>query len=423
MSISLVRNADGEPQGFRGIGRDTTARRLAGYERQRLEEQLQQTQRLKAIGTLAGGIAHDFNNLLMGILGNVEMLLIALDAADPRYENARNIERCVRSGADLTRQLLGYARGGKYFVKPTNLNEIVRKSSTMFGRTKKEIQVICEYQEGIWTVEVDRNQIEQVMVNLYLNAWQAMAHRGTIRVRTENTVLDEDFVQPYEVPPGRYVAVSVADTGTGMDKEVQKRVYEPFFTTKMMGKGTGMGLASAFGILKNHNGVIHFTSTTGKGTTFFIYLPASDRRVEIDATAEESVRAGSETILIVDDEDQILDACGAMLNQLGYHTIRAKNGKEAVEIFSREKAGIDLIILDMIMPEMDGLTAYEHLKEIDPNVKVLLASGYSMTEDVKEIVAGGCDEFIQKPFTMAQLSRVTRELLDRLSEKPENKIG
>ena len=413
MSISLVRNAAGEPQGFRGIGRDTTARHLANYERQRLEDKLQQVQRLEAIGTLAGGIAHDFNNLLMGILGNVELLLIYLDVTDPRYENVRSIERCVRSGADLTRQLLGYARGGKYFVKPTNLNEIVRTSSTMFGRTKKETQVICEYQKGIWTVEVDRSQIEQVMVNLYLNAWQAMAHRGTIQVRTENTILDKDFVKPYEVSPGRYVRMSVADTGTGMDNEVQKRVYEPFFTTKEMGKGTGMGLASAFGILKNHNGIIHFTSTSGKGTTFFIYLPASDRPVEIDTSTEENVRVGSETILIVDDEDQVLDACRAMMNHLGYNTILAKNGKEAVEIFQKENANIDLIILDMIMPGMDGLTAYEHLKEINANAKVLLSSGYSITDNIKEIVARGCDEFIQKPFTLSQISRVTRELLDR----------
>jgi PAS domain S-box-containing protein len=413
MSISLVRNATGEPHGFRGIGRDTTARHLANYERQRLEDKLHQVQRLEAIGTLAGGIAHDFNNLLMGIMGNVEMLLMSLDVTDPRYENARTIKSCVRSGADLTRQLLGYARGGKYFVKPTNLNEIVRTSSTMFGRTKKETQVICEYQKGIWTVEVDRNQIEQVMVNLYLNAWQAMAHRGTIQVRTENTILDKDFVKPYEVSPGRYVRVSVVDTGTGMDKEVQKRVYEPFFTTKEMGKGTGMGLASAFGILKNHSGIIHFTSTPGKGTTFFIYLPASDRPVEIDTSTEESVRVGSETILIVDDEDQVLDACRTMLNQLGYNTILAKNGKEAVEIFQKENANIDLIILDMIMPGMDGLTAYEHLKEINANVKVILSSGYSITDKVKEIVATGCDEFIQKPFTLSQISRVTRELLDR----------
>jgi PAS domain S-box-containing protein len=413
MSISLVRNATGEPHGFRGIGRDTTARHLANYERQRLEDKLHQVQRLEAIGTLAGGIAHDFNNLLMGIMGNVEMLLMSLDVTDPRYENARTIKSCVRSGADLTRQLLGYARGGKYFVKPTNLNEIVRTSSTMFGRTKKETQVICEYQKGIWTVEVDRNQIEQVMVNLYLNAWQAMAHRGTIQVRTENTILDKDFVKPYEVSPGRYVRVSVVDTGTGMDKEVQKRVYEPFFTTKEMGKGTGMGLASAFGILKNHSGIIHFTSTPGKGTTFFIYLPASDRPVEIDTSTEESVRVGSETILIVDDEDQVLDACRTMLNQLGYNTILAKNGNEAVEIFQKENANIDLIILDMIMPGMDGLTAYEHLKEINANVKVILSSGYSITDKVKEIVATGCDEFIQKPFTLSQISRVTRELLDR----------
>ena len=283
----------------------------------------------------------------------------------------------------------------------------------MFGRTKKETQVICEYQKGIWTVEVDRSQIEQVMVNLYLNAWQAMANRGTIQVRTENTILDKDFVKPYEVSPGRYVRMSVADTGTGMDNEVQKRVYEPFFTTKEMGKGTGMGLASAFGILKNHNGIIHFTSTSGKGTTFFIYLPASDRPVEIDTSTEENVRVGSETILIVDDEDQVLDACRAMLNQLGYNTILAKNGKEAVEIFQKENANIDLIILDMIMPGMDGLTAYEHLKEINANVKILLSSGYSITDNIKEIVAKGCDEFIQKPFTLSQISRVTRELLDR----------
>ena len=413
LSISLVRNAAGEPHGFRGIGRDTTDRRLANYERQRLEEKLQQAQRLEAIGTLAGGIAHDFNNLLMAILGNVEMLLLSLEVTDPRHENARSIERCVRSGADLTKQLLGYARGGKYFVRPTNLNEIVRASSTLFGRTKRETRVVCEYQKDIWTVEVDRNQIEQVMVNLYLNAWQAMSHRGTIKVSTENIILDKEFVRPYEVSPGKYVRVSVEDTGAGMEEEVQKRVYEPFFTTKEMGKGTGMGLASAFGILKNHNGIIHFTSTPGKGSTFFIYLPASDEPVEVETSTEESVTAGSETILIVDDEEKVLDACQAMLKQLGYRTIRANGGREAVEIFQQENADIDLIILDMIMPGMDGLTAYERFKEIDPNVKVLLSSGYSISDNVKEIVAKGCDEFIQKPFTLSQISQITRGLLDK----------
>ena len=348
----------------------------------------------------------------MGIQGNVELLLLSLEVTDPCHENVRSIERCVRSGADLTRQLLGYARGGKYFVKPTSLNDVVLTSSTLFGRTKKETQVICDYQEGIWAVEVDRSQIEQVMVNLYLNAWQAMGYRGTIRVRTKNTILDEDFVRPYEVMPGRYVSVSVADTGAGIDKETQMRVFEPFFTTKAMGKGTGMGLASAFGILKNHNGIIHFKSTLGKGTTFYIYLPASDRSAEIDTSAKENVSKGSETILIVDDEDHVLDACNAMLDKLGYNTILARNGKEALEIFEKQQTKIDLVMLDMIMPGMDGLTVYEHLKEINADVKVILASGYSITGNVKELLDRGCDEFIQKPFSLSQISMITRKLLD-----------
>jgi PAS domain S-box-containing protein len=413
MSVSLVQDAEGKPQGFRGIGRDATVRRLAENERKRLEDKLQQVQRLEAIGTLAGGIAHDFNNLLMGIQGNVDLLSIALDETDPRYENTRSIERCVRSGANLTRQLLGYARGGKYFVKPINLNDVVQTSSTLFGRTKKETKVICEYQEDIWTVEVDRSQIEQVLVNMYLNAWQAMGHRGTINVKTENVFLDSDFVRPYEAVPGKYVSVSIGDSGRGMDQETQKRVFEPFFTTKSMGKGTGMGLASAFGILKNHNGIIHFTSTLGKGTTFYIYLPSSDLTAENDTTLEENVQPGSETILVVDDEDHILDACKAMLTKLGYNTMLALSGEEAVEIFRRDNGRIDLIILDMVMPGMDGLTAYEHLKEINPDVKFILSSGYSLTGVVKEILDKGCDEYIQKPFSLSQISLITRELLDK----------
>jgi CheY-like chemotaxis protein len=251
------------------------------------------------------------------------------------------------------------------------------------------------------------------MVNLYLNSWQALGYRGSIHVITENTILDKEFVRPYEVLPGRYVKVSVSDTGKGMDKEIQKRVFEPFFTTKEMGKGTGMGLASAFGIIKNHNGIINFKSTLGQGTTFFIYLPASDRPAETDTVPEENAKTGSETILIVDDEDYVLDACKAMLNRLGYNTILAQNGKEAVEIFQKKNANIDLVILDMIMPEMDGPTVYEHLKEINTDVKVILSSGYSITDNVKEIVNKGCDEFIQKPFSLSQISLIIRELLDR----------
>jgi PAS domain S-box-containing protein len=412
MSITPVRSLDGKSRGFRGIGRDVTARRHTENERKRLQDQLQQVQRLKAIGTLAGGIAHDFNNLLMGIQGHVTLLLLALDVTDRRYENVRSIERCVRSGADLTRQLLGYARGGKYVVKPTSLNEVVRTSSTLFGRAKKETSIECEYQEDIWTVEVDRSQIEQVMVNLYLNAWQAMGHGGTIHVNTQNMILDNNFVKPHEVAPGKYVQVSVTDTGTGMDDETQKRAFEPFFTTKSMGRGTGMGLASAFGIIKNHNGIIQFTSVLGKGTTFCIYLPASEHIIEKETAAEDHIQVGRETILIVDDEQYVLDACAAMLSELGYHIMLTTSGEEAVERFRSAKDDIDLIILDMVMPGMDGPAVYQQFIKIDPDVKVILSSGYSITNVAKKLLDMGCDKFIQKPFRLSQISKIIRELLD-----------
>ena len=416
MSIALVQSAEGKSLGFRGVGRDVTARHQTENERKRLEDQLQQVQRLKAIGTLAGGIAHDFNNLLMGIQGHVTLLLLALDMADQRYENVKSIERCVRSGADLTRQLLGYARGGKYVVKPTRLNDVVQTSSTLFGRTKKETNIVCEYQDGIWPVEVDRSQIEQVMVNLYLNAWQAMGHGGTIYVTIKNVMLDKNFVRPYEAAPGRYVRISVKDTGTGMDDETQKRVFEPFFTTKSMGRGTGMGLASAFGIIKNHSGIIQFTSSQGKGTTFYIYLPASDHIVEKENAAKEQIQIGRETILIVDDEQYVLDACEAMLTRLGYKIILTRSGEDAVERYRRDKDVIDLIILDMVMPGMDGPATYQQLIEIDPKVKVILSSGYSISNIAKKILDMGCDKFIQKPFRLGQISQIIRELLDDTSD-------
>jgi PAS domain S-box-containing protein len=416
MSIAVVCDTNGKSRGFRGVGRDVTARRRAENEHKRLEDQLQQVQRLKAVGTLAGGIAHDFNNLLMGIQGHVTMLLLAFDMSDPRYENVRSIERCVQSGADLTRQLLGYARGGKYVVKPTRLSEVVQTSSNLFGRTKKETDIICECQEDIWTVEVDRSQIEQVMVNLYLNAWQAMGHGGTIRVKIENVLLDNNFVKPYEAAPGKYVRVSVADTGTGMDEETQKRVFEPFFTTRSMGRGTGMGLASAFGIVKNHNGIIKFTSSPGNGTTFYIYLPATNHNIEQEHVAKERVRVGRETILVVDDERYVLEACEAMLSRLGYKIIPARSGKEAVDRFREDKKDIDLIILDMVMPGMNGSETYQHLIAIDPDVKVVLSSGYSITNIAKEILNMGCDKFIQKPFRLDEISRVIRELLDNKAQ-------
>ena len=412
LSAQLIRGVDGSPCGYRGIGRDVTERLLAERERKRLAEHLQQSQRLEALGKLAGGIAHDFNNLLMGIQGNASLMQTTLEVTHPLYENIRSIERCVQSGANLTRQLLGYARGGKYIVKPTSPNEIVQKTAELFERTKKEIRIVQDYQEDIWTVAVDRNQIEQVLVNLYLNAGQAMKQGGTLYVKTENVNLDQRFIRPFNVKPGRYVKIVVRDTGSGMAPDVQERAFEPFFTTKPMGGGTGLGLASAFGIIKNHDGIIDFTSQPGKGTTFFIYLPATDHRVVPEIEAVEGLHRGSETILVVDDEEYILKACRAMLTELGYTVLTARSGEEATAIFRELVAQIDLVILDMIMPEMDGRETFERLKQIDPALKVLISSGYSIEEIASDMLALGCDDFIQKPFDMYQVSKMIRNVLD-----------
>jgi two-component system, cell cycle sensor histidine kinase and response regulator CckA len=280
MSASLIKNAEGQPVGFRGVARDNTNRLKAENEKRKLEEQLQHAQRMKAIGTLAGGIAHDFNNMLMAIQGNVSSLLIKTRQDIGLQENLKAIEQCVESGADLTRQLLGFARGGKYDVRPIDLNDILQHTAQMFGRTRKEVKIHQDLTGQTWAVEADRSQIEQVLMNLYLNASQAMSGSGSIFLKTTNMTCDEEYVRVHGVTSGKYVEVSVKDTGCGMDEKVKRRIFEPFFTTKEMSRGTGLGLASVFGIVKNHNGFIDVESRPNQGTTFKIYLPATEKALQ-----------------------------------------------------------------------------------------------------------------------------------------------
>ncbi|MCP4682216.1 MAG: PAS domain-containing protein, partial [Desulfobacterales bacterium] len=223
-----------------------TDRIQAEREKKKMEAQMHQAQKIESIGTLAGGIAHDFNNLLMGILGNASLLLYDSNPSDPNYERLKNIEQYVENGTDLTKQLLGFARGGKYQVKPTNLNDLVEKTSKMFGRTRKELNIFTKYEKKVWTVEVDEGQIEQVLLNLYVNAWQAMPDGGDLYLQVENIILDEDYAKIYELEAGRYVKIFVTDTGVGMDEATRQRIFDPFFTTKEKGRGTGLGLASSY---------------------------------------------------------------------------------------------------------------------------------------------------------------------------------
>jgi two-component system cell cycle sensor histidine kinase/response regulator CckA len=380
----------------------------------KLEAQLQQMQRMEALGTLGGGVAHDFNNLLMGIQGRTSLMLMDKDSSHPDFEHLKGIEDYVKSAANLTKQLLGFARGGKYEVKPTDINELVKKSSNMFGRTKKEIKIHGKYQKDVWTIESDQGQIEQVLMNLYVNAWQAMPGGGELYLQTENVSLDEDYIKLFGIEPGRYVKISVTDTGVGMDEATRQRIFEPFFTTKEMGRGTGLGLASVYGIIKNHGGFINVYSEKGEGAAFNIYLPASEsevrgRRPEVS----EDVRHGDETVLLVDDEDMIIDVGEQLLQKLGYEVLIARSGKEAIEIYEKDKDKIDIVILDMIMPDMSGGDTFDSLKETNPEIKVLLSTGYSIDGQATEILNRGCNGFIQKPFNMKQLSGKLREILGK----------
>ena len=393
---------DGNVNSLIGILRDITEQVL-------LENQLRQAKKMEAVGTLAGGIAHDFNNLLMGIQGYASLILLKTDETDPFYEKLVGINQQVQSGVDLTRQLLGFARGGKYEVKPIDINQVLQNSSEMFGRTKKEIRIYRQFQEDLWTVEADQGQIGQALLNLYVNAWQAMPGGGSLYLKTQNIVITfRSSDQPY---PGKYILISITDTGEGMDKSVIERIFEPFFTTKEMGRGTGLGLAMVYGIVKSHGGSIYAKSQKGQGSTFSIYLPASEKKVVLEEKPLEKPVRGQETILLVDDEEVILKVTREILESLGYLVMSANSGQEALSLFKEKYQEIDLIILDMVMPDLKGSQTYDGLKEVYPQVKVLLSSGYSIDGQATSLIERGCRAFIQKPYTVSELSKKVREVL------------
>jgi two-component system cell cycle sensor histidine kinase/response regulator CckA len=379
-----------------------------------LEEQLHLAQRMEALGTLAGGIAHNFNNLLTGIMGNASLMLLNTDPTHPHHERLKSIEKLVDSGSKLTRQLLGYARKGQYEVKPLNINHVVSETSETFDTTRKDIHVHRHLAEKLLGVHADQGQIEQVLWNLYVNAADAMTGGGDLFIETRTLTHAEMKSKPYKVKPGTFVLITVRDTGSGMDKKTMERIFEPFFTTKDLARGTGLGLASVYGMVKAHGGYIDVDSRKGKGTTFSIYLPASQQEVPERPTISGRLERGQEILLLVDDEAMVLQVSQELLEMLGYTVISARGGREALELYRAHRDEIDMVIIDLIMPDMGGGETYDQLREINPHVKVLLSSGYSIDGQASEIMKRGCDGFIQKPFKARELSQMIRDILNKL---------
>lgn len=380
-------------------------------EQKRMEAQLIQAQKIEAIGTLAGGIAHDFNNLLMVIQGNVSLMLLDMNPNHPHYEMLKMIEKQVHSGSKLTSQLLGYARKGRYEVKPINFNQLVEETSEAFGRTRKNITLHRDLAEDLFVIEADQGQIQQVLMNLFVNAADAMQEGGDLFLKTNNVTYKDIKGRLYTPNLGDYVMLTVTDTGVGMDSKILGRIFDPFFTTKELGRGTGLGLASVYGIVKGHGGYIEVESEKGNGSNFKVYLPASGKQVQKMVKATGAISKAFGTILLVDDEDVILDVGEKFLKVLGYKVFVAKNGAKAIEIFKGYHDSIDLVLLDMIMPQMGGGEVYDRLKEISSDVRVLLSSGYSINGEASKIMERGCNGFIQKPFDVMQLSQRIRAIL------------
>jgi signal transduction histidine kinase/CheY-like chemotaxis protein len=415
-----VLEADQKVHSIVGLYEDLT-------ERLKLEKQLTRAQRMESIGTLAGGIAHDFNNILGGVLGNISLLKPKIPADSPLQRYVVTIESSIRRAAQLTRQLLTFVRGDFVELKAARINDCVENVVRLIESSfDKKYRIEKDLTPEPMTVECDAGQMEQAILNLCLNARDAMPNGGRIRLSSRNLfVKAKGTVQgvPPDLEVGAYVVLSVADTGTGMDEATQKRIFEPFFTTKAPGKGTGLGLAMVFGIVKNHGGMVDLHSQPGQGTTFYLYLKASLKSAAETTKKEEKVSTkGKECVLLVDDEEVIREFAAEVLRENGYFVITAEDGEKAIELFKNRPCEIDIVVSDMIMPNAGGRKVFSTVKAIKPEIKFIFSSGYNDSDILADAVKKGQVQFIQKPYAGEELCKLIRKTLDSTPAAPPRPV-
>ncbi len=378
-------------------------------ERKQTEEQLRKAQKMEAIGSLAGGIAHDFNNLLAPIVGFADLLMLKTSKASKDYEYLNQIKASTERAASLTNQLLTISQRVKVKVSPINLNRVSQEVVGLLERTiDRAIVIETHWEESLETIEGDAGQLHQVLLNLCLNARDAMPDGGVLIIETENA--KGKLPVALGLKAGQYVILTVTDTGSGMDTEVQKNLFDPFFTTKE--KGRGLGLAMVYGIVQGHRGAVQVESEPGQGSTFRVYLPVVSHKVEEKESEDARIRGGSEMVLVVDDEEPVRTMLEQILKKEGYNVLLASDGVEATELYAEQSKSIDLVVLDIIMPRMGGSETFKRLKEINPEVKVLLSSGYSEEGHARNILTDGAIGFIHKPYTLQEVLRRVRDILD-----------
>ena len=411
----LLKDNAGNPSGMWGIIRDITERKQAEEKQKKLEEQIRQSQKLEAIGQLSSGVAHDFNNLLGGIMGHAELLKMHLsEGSDLLRHTGSIISSCVKA-ADLTKQLLTFARKAPVELQKIDMNTFIKQVVGLMERTiDRRIEIAVNVQKEPAFISGDLNQLENTLLNIAINARDAMPEGGRLSITSETVDLDEDALanEHFKVVKGPYIRIIVEDTGTGMSKVTKDRIFEPFFTTKEVGKGTGLGLASVYGCVKQHNGYITVDSHLGIGTQFNFFFPAIKSAGPIASVKEEeALIPGKGALLVVDDEPVYHEVLNQLFSGLGYTVHCCANGPDAVAFYREHSATIDVVILDMNMPKMNGLHCFWRLKEINANVKVIVATGYGENKDRATMQNEGVRAFVQKPYRAAELAKKIAELI------------